>query len=123
MPVVEEHEVARLAPGRRVHVEASAQRPIGSVDENPRRAVRFPRRRGRAHELARGAQLLVTMGCGEACPNVPGLARADWPLSDPKGQPLERVREIRDEVRARIETLIEQRGWGRDAGARERVAR
>jgi arsenate reductase (thioredoxin) len=57
-------------------------------------------------ELARGASMLVTMGCGEACPVVPGLRREDWPLEDPKGKPLERVREIRDEVRGRVEDLI-----------------
>jgi arsenate reductase len=51
-------------------------------------------------ELARGASLLITMGCGEACPVIPGLRREDWPLEDPKGKPIERVREIRDEVLA-----------------------
>jgi arsenate reductase len=64
-------------------------------------------------ELAEGAALLVTMGCGDACPYVPGLAKDDWPLADPKGQPIERVREIRDEVRQRVEKLIAVRGWGR----------
>jgi arsenate reductase len=57
-------------------------------------------------ELARGASMLVTMGCGEACPVLPGLRREDWPLEDPKGKPMERVREIRDEVRSRVEDLI-----------------
>jgi arsenate reductase len=63
-------------------------------------------------ELARGAAMLVTMGCGEACPLIPGLRREDWPLDDPKGKPVERVREIRDEVRARIEDLIRREGLG-----------
>jgi arsenate reductase len=62
-------------------------------------------------ELARGAQMLVTMGCGEQCPVVPGVQRDDWPLEDPKGKPLTRVREIRDEVKQRVERLLEQRGW------------
>ena len=57
-------------------------------------------------ELAEGASLLVTMGCGEACPFVPGLRREDWPLRDPKGLPIEDVRRIRDEVLARVEDLI-----------------
>ena len=57
-------------------------------------------------ELAKNASLLVTMGCGEACPFVPGLRREDWPLRDPKGLPLEDVRRIRDEVMARVEDLI-----------------
>lgn len=62
-------------------------------------------------ELARGAQMLVTTGCGEQCPVVPGMQRDDWPLEDPKGKPLARVREIRDEVKQRVERLLEQRGW------------
>jgi arsenate reductase len=51
-------------------------------------------------ELAEGAELLITMGCGDECPVVPGLRRDDWPLPDPKGQSVERVREIRDDIRA-----------------------
>jgi arsenate reductase len=57
-------------------------------------------------ELAAEADLLVTMGCGEACPAVPGLGRQDWPLPDPKGQPLARVRDIRDEIRGRVQRLL-----------------
>jgi arsenate reductase len=53
------------------------------------------------------------MGCGEACPFVPGLKRMDWPLEDPKGQPLDRVREIREEVRTRVAELLSQEGWAR----------
>ena len=49
-------------------------------------------------DLAQTAGLLVTMGCGESCPFIPGLARLDWPIADPKGQPTERVREIRNEI-------------------------
>jgi arsenate reductase len=63
-------------------------------------------------ELARGASMLITMGCGEACPHVPGLRREDWPLEDPKGKPMARVREIRDEIRGRIEELIRREGLG-----------
>jgi arsenate reductase len=62
-------------------------------------------------ELASEAQLLVTMGCGEQCPLVPGASRADWPGDDPKGQSPDRVRAIRDDLRARIEALIVQRGY------------
>jgi arsenate reductase len=60
------------------------------------------------HDLAAGVQLLITMGCGDECPYVPGLRRDDWPLEDPKGQPIERVRMIRDDIRARVEALIEK---------------
>ena len=61
--------------------------------------------------LAQSAQMLITMGCGDQCPVVPGLKRDDWPLEDPKGKPLAWVREIRDEIRQRVETLLEHEGW------------
>ena len=66
-------------------------------------------------ELAAGSSLLVTMGCGESCPVVSGLERADWNLEDPKGQPLERVRAIRDEIRERVQELVRARRWERGA--------
>jgi arsenate reductase len=62
-------------------------------------------------ELAATATILITMGCGEACPVVPGLRRLDWPLEDPKGKPVERVREIRDEVRGLVADLLTREGW------------
>ena len=63
-------------------------------------------------DLATRAQLLITMGCGDQCPVVPGLRRDDWPLEDPKGKPPARVRAIRDEIRQRVEALIAREGWG-----------
>ena len=57
-------------------------------------------------DLAREANLLITMGCGEACPIVPGARREDWPLPDPKERPLEAVRQIRDQIRHRVERLV-----------------
>jgi arsenate reductase len=57
------------------------------------------------------------MGCGEACPAVPGLERQDWPLEDPKGKPVERVREIREDIRGRIAELLAARGWEKPAAA------
>lgn len=62
-------------------------------------------------ELATGAELLITMGCGEQCPNVPGLRHDDWPLEDPKDASPEKVREIRDDVRKRVEALLAKEGW------------
>ena len=64
-------------------------------------------------EIATYATLLVTMGCGEACPHIPGLPRVDWPLADPKGRSLTDVRAIRDEIRERIDILIREHGWER----------
>jgi len=63
--------------------------------------------------MAAGAQLLVTMGCGENCPVVPGLRQQDWPLSDPHGQSAAVVRRIRDEVQARVRELVVSHGWAR----------
>lgn len=62
-------------------------------------------------ELAQTASLLVTMGCGDACPVVRGLRRSDWPLPDPKERPLEEVRQIRQEIKTRVENLLRQNGW------------
>jgi len=62
-------------------------------------------------EMARNASLLVTMGCGDQCPHVPGLRRDDWPLADPKGQSIDRVREVREEIRRRVAELVVSEGW------------
>jgi len=97
---------AGTAPGPRVHPEVlDAMREVG-IDLSAATPQQL------TDEVAAGAQMLVTMGCGEACPFVPGLLRDDWPLEDPKGKPIERVRAIRDEVKARVEALVAARGWG-----------
>ena len=66
-----------------------------------------------SEDLASQANILVTMGCEESCPVVPGAKREDWNLPDPKGQPLERVRQIRDEIRKRVAEMVKANGWGR----------
>lgn len=94
-------------PAERVHSEVViAMREIG-IDL----AAATPQKL--TQELAQDAYLLVTMGCGDECPYVPGLKRADWPLQDPKGQSADRVIEIRDEIRGRVAELITNEGWGR----------
>jgi len=101
---------AGTQPADRVHPEVvEVMRELG-VDLEQVRPQRL------TDAIAGGAGLLVTMGCGEVCPAVPGLRRLDWPLEDPKGKPPERVRAIRDEVRERVERLVAEHGWGRDAG-------
>jgi len=91
---------AGTEPGTQVHpVVLDAMNEVG-IDLSTARPQKL------TDELARGASMLVTMGCGEACPVVPGLRREDWPLEDPKGKPMERVREIRDDIRARVEDLL-----------------
>jgi arsenate reductase (thioredoxin) len=59
-------------------------------------------------ELAQKADLLITMCCGESCPYVPGVSREDWPFADPKGKSLEEVRQIRDQIKRRVEALINE---------------
>jgi len=93
------------APGPRVHPEVlEAMREVG-ID------LATAQPRFLSDELAASAHMLITMGCGEACPAVPGLRRDDWPLEDPKGKSVERVRAIRDEVKRRVEALLEREGW------------
>lgn len=62
-------------------------------------------------ELASGAQVLFTMGCGDECPYVPGLRIEDWPLPDPRGKDLDSVRAIRDDIRGRVEELLRAEAW------------
>ena len=73
--------------------------------------------------LAGDADLLVTMGCGEECPVVPGLERIAWELLDPEGEIIDRVRAIRDEIRERVRALIDERGWAAQSSFRVRPAR
>jgi arsenate reductase len=90
---------AGTQPAERVHPEVvEAMREVG-IDLS----IASPRYL--APELVAGARWLVTMGCGEECPVVPGVAREDWPLADPKGLGLEAVRAIRDEVKARVDAF------------------
>jgi arsenate reductase len=96
---------AGTEPGPRVHPEVLAAMRESGIDLS----AAVPQRL--TDELARGATLLVTLGCGERCPLVPGLEILDWPLPDPKGQSIEVVRAVRDEVRRRVAELIAARGW------------
>jgi arsenate reductase len=96
---------AGTAPGPRVHPEVAEVMAEVGIDVSASVPTFL------SDDLARTASLLITMGCGEACPAVPGLRRDDWPLEDPKGKPIARVREIRDEVRARVEELLAREGW------------
>src|SRR4051812_28463472 len=92
---------AGTQPGERVHPEVGALMPE-LAEVRPQKLT---------DELARTAQLLVTMGCGDQCPAIPGLEHDDWPLEDPKGKPIERVREIRDHIERRVRTLLAARNW------------
>jgi arsenate reductase len=98
---------AGTSPAERVHPEVIEVMKEAGVDLRKARPQRL------TSELAAGASHLVTMGCGDACPYVPGARVEDWPLDDPKGQPLPRVRQIRDEIRDRVERLVTAQGWDR----------
>ena len=91
-------------PGEQVHPEVIAVMQEDGIDLSGARPRKL------TAELAAGSQLLITMGCGDECPMVPGVRRDDWPLDDPHGQSSERVRAIRDEIRARVEALAVQEG-------------
>jgi arsenate reductase (thioredoxin) len=97
---------AGTEPGPRVHPEVLAAMQELGIDLSSAKPQKL------TEELARDAQLLITMGCGDNCPYVPGLRRDDWPLRDPKGQPMEEVRRIRDEIRTRVQSLIAQESLG-----------
>ena len=92
-------------PGSRVHPEViDAMNEVG-VDLSKAVTTRL------TTEVAQQAQMLITMGCGDQCPVVPGVRRDDWPLEDPKGKPIAHVRAIRDDIRQRVEALLVDEGW------------
>ena len=96
---------AGTEPGPQVHPEVlQAMREVGVDLEGvaPRKLT---------DEVAKDSTILITMGCGEQCPHIPGLRRMDWPLEDPKGKPVERVRAIREEVKTRVVALLRDEGW------------
>jgi arsenate reductase len=62
-------------------------------------------------DFTKDAHIVITMGCGDDCPLIPGVERDEWPLDDPKGQPPEAVRRIRDEIRRRVVELVDERKW------------
>ena len=97
---------AGTEPGERIHPEVLAVMQESGID------LSYAQPQKLTEDLARNADLLITMGCGDKCPYVPGLRRGDWPLRDPKGLPMNEVRAIRDEVRGHVEGLIRREGVG-----------
>jgi arsenate reductase len=90
---------AGTTPAERVHPEVvEAMREVG-IDLSDRRPQLLTR------ELAEQAGVVVTMGCGDACPYIPGKRYLDWELPDPKGRPLEEVRATRDDIEQRVNAL------------------
>jgi arsenate reductase (thioredoxin) len=95
---------AGTTPGDRVHpevVEAMAELGIDLSERIPHELSR---------EDAEWADVVVTMGCGDECPYIPGKRYLDWELPDPKGRPLTEVRATRDEIEHRVEALLTELG-------------
>jgi arsenate reductase len=93
-------ESAGTAPAERVHpqvVEAMRELGVDLAGRTPKRVTR---------EMAQRADVVVTMGCGDQCPYVPGTRYLDWELPDPAGRSLEEVRATRDEIARRVERLV-----------------
>jgi arsenate reductase (thioredoxin) len=91
---------AGTTPGERVHpevVEVMRELGIDLAGRTPQRLTR---------ELAEQADVVVTMGCGDECPYIPGKRYLDWDLPDPKGRPVEEVRATRDDIARRVEDLV-----------------
>ena len=63
-------------------------------------------------DVTNDAHIVITMGCGDDCPLIPGVERDEWPLDDPKNQSIEDVRRIRDEIKKRVAELVKERKWG-----------
>jgi protein-tyrosine-phosphatase len=105
-PVKAQAISAGTEPGERVHPEVMAVMQELGIDLSNAKPQKL------TEELAKDAQLLITMGCGDKCPYVPGLRRDDWPLRDPKGLPLDDVRSIRDDLKSRVRNLIDQESKG-----------
>ena len=105
-----------LAPGK-VHVRTAGSQPIDKINENviavlAERGIdlskAFPK--PLSDSVVRAADVIVTMGCGDACPIYPGKHYEDWAVADPAGATLDEVRDIRDDIQNRITTLLRQLG-------------
>jgi arsenate reductase (thioredoxin) len=91
---------AGTTPAEHVHpevIEAMREVGIGVADRRPQLLT---------HELAEEADVVVTMGCGDSCPHIPGKRYVDWDLPDPAGRPLDEIRATRDEIAARVDALV-----------------
>ncbi len=107
--------LAEHLSARRVHVRSAGSAPTGEI--NPM-VVEVLKERGIAlgtaypkplsDSVVRAADVIITMGCGDSCPIFPGKRYEDWQVADPAGAPIEAVREIRDDIQARVTTLLRQ---------------
>ena len=91
---------AGTSPAERIHPEVVEVMREEGIDLSGRRPKKLER------EAAEAADVVVTMGCGDECPYIPGRRYVDWDLPDPTGRPVEEVREIRDEIKLRVGVLL-----------------
>ena len=107
--------LVRLRSGGRIHVRSAGSAPGEEVNPLAVAAMEevgvdmseeFPK--PLTDEVVRAADVVITMGCGDACPIYPGKRYEDWELDDPAGQDLETVRRIRDEIDARVQRLVDE---------------
>ena len=96
---------AGTRPGDSVHPEVIAAMAEARIDLSAARPQYL------STDVTKDAHIVITMGCGDECPLMPGVEREDWPLDDPKDQPIEVVRRIRDEIEHRVKGLIKERKW------------
>jgi arsenate reductase len=89
-------------PNGHVHPEVIEVMSELGIDLSANRPQRL------THQLAQQADVVVTMGCGDACPYIPGKRYIDWELEDPKGRPVQEVRKTRDDIARRVERLIDE---------------
>ncbi|NUR14895.1 arsenate reductase ArsC [Terrabacter sp. C0L_2] len=109
--------LAQHLSGGRVHVRSAGSAPVGEVNAT---AIEVLKERGidlteaypkpLTDDVVRAADVVITMGCGDACPILPGKRYEDWDVADPAGQPLETVRDIRDDIQGRITRLLRDLG-------------
>ena len=97
-----EAQSAGTTPGERVHPQVVAAMSELGIDVSGRVPQRL------TDDLAQWADVVVTMGCGDECPYIPGKRYIDWELRDPKGLPVEEVREIRDDISGRVRDLVRE---------------
>ncbi len=105
---------AGTRPAQRVHAEVATAMTGRGIDLSTRTPQLL------TPELAAGAGWLITMGCGDECPVVPGTKRDDWPVSDPEGQSPATIDGIIGDLEWRVRALVTSQGWSRDLQAERR---
>lgn len=107
--------LVKLRSNGRIHVRSAGSAPGEEINPAVIEAMEevgvdlsqeFPK--PLADEFVRAADVVITMGCGDTCPYFPGKRYLEWDLTDPAGQGIEVVREVRDDIKGRIETLISE---------------